>query len=103
MAFCHTKLVNLPQILSTIAISVLTVLATIIGIQVIILLKDLKNSLDRFNSVLNSAESSIRKLTIPITGVVGLVEGIKHSTQVLDIITGYLERHRKPEPPVDLD
>ena len=94
---------NLSQILSTVAVSVLTVLATVIGIQIIILLKDLKNSLDRFNRVLDSAESSIKKLTIPITGVVGLVEGIKHSTQVLDIITGYLDRHRKPEPPVDLN
>lgn len=95
-------IVNLPQTISVIAVSSLTIIAVIVGIQLIFLLKELRTSLGRFNNVLTSAETTIGKFAQPLTGIVGLVEGIRQSTQIIEIISSFLNRNQKPEPPAGL-
>jgi len=92
---------DLPQMISTVAVLVLTVVATIIGVQLILLLKELKTSLTRFNRVLDSAEIVIEKITQPITGIVGLAEGIRQSTKVIEIISNFLQKQRQKDKPVN--
>ena len=87
--------------ISTVAVLVLTVVATIIGVQLILLLKELKTSLTRFNRVLDSAEIVIEKITQPITGIVGLAEGIRQSTKVIEIISNFLQKQRQKDKPVN--
>lgn len=94
---------DLPQIVSVVAVSTLTIVALIIGIQIILLLKELNKSLSRFNQVLDSAETTIRKFSQPITSVAGLVEGIKQSTKIIEIVSNFLNRHRhSSKPPINL-
>ncbi len=99
----HTKLMDLPQTVSLIAVSVLSTLAIVIGIQVILLLKELKMSLSRLNSVLDTAENTLNKIAHPVAGVAGIVEGLKQSTKIIDTIAGFVNKHRTPEPPIQLD
>jgi len=95
--------VDLPQTISLIAVSVLSTLAVIIGIQIILLLKELKTSLTHLNSVLDTAENTLNKIAHPVAGVAGIVEGLKQSTKIIDTIAGFVNKHRSPEPPVQLD
>lgn len=90
---------NLPQTISVIAVSTLTIIAAVIGIQIILLLKEIKRSLSRFDNVLSTTEVVIGKFAQPLTGIVGLVEGIRQSTQVIEMISSFLNRNHKPEPP----
>ena len=92
-----------PQIISLISIIILTTLATIIGIQLIFLLKELKTSLGYFNRVLTSAETTIHKIAVPVTSVIGLVEGFKQSSKIIETITSYLDKRRSQVPPIKFD
>jgi len=84
----------LPQIVSVVAVSILTVVATVIGVQIILLLKEIKISLSRFNRVLDSADAMVEKITQPISSIIGLSEGIRQSTKVIEVIMGFLNRNK---------
>ena len=83
---------ELSQIVSIIAVSTLTIVAAIVGVQLILILKELKISLVRFNQVMDSAEIVIKKFSQPLTGMIGLVEGIRQSTKIVEIISSFLNR-----------
>lgn len=83
---------ELPQIVSIVAISTLTIIAAIVGVQLILILKELKISLVRFNQVMDSAEIVIKKFSQPLTGMIGLVEGIRQSTKIVEIVSSFLNR-----------
>jgi hypothetical protein len=83
---------ELPQIISIIAVSTLTIISAIVGVQLILILKELKTSLIRFNQVMDSAEIVIKKFSQPLTGMIGLVEGIRQSSKIIEIITSILNR-----------
>lgn len=94
---------ELTQIISILSISALTIVAVVIGIQLIILLKEAKNTLAHYNRVLDSVETTVDKISQPINGFATLVEGVRQSGKVVDLITGFLDRRRTPPPPVHFD
>ncbi|MBU1200289.1 hypothetical protein KJ953_02000 [Patescibacteria group bacterium] len=93
---------SLPQTISIISTSLLTVTAVIIGIQLILILKELRHSLLKFNKVLDTAESSLQRLSQPATAIAGILEGFKQSSTLVQTITGFLNRNRSKTPPVDI-
>ncbi len=88
---------TIPEIISTSAITILTLVAVVIGIQVVIILKQMQKSLARFDEVLNSAEATIQKFAAPVTGIAGLVEGVRQSSKIIEIITSVLNRNHDRE------
>ncbi|MBI3954660.1 hypothetical protein HY333_01310 [Candidatus Collierbacteria bacterium] len=93
---------TLTQTLSLISISLLTLIATIIGIQIIFILKEVRLSLSKINSFLNTTEVALNKLTHPLAGLAGLVESIKQSTKIIQSLGQLVSRNRPPEPPLIL-
>jgi hypothetical protein len=93
---------SLPQTISIISTSVLTVTAIIIGIQLILILKELRHSLLKFNKVLDTAESCFQRLSQPATAIAGIMEGFKQSSTIVQTITSFLNRNRSKAPPVDI-
>jgi hypothetical protein len=93
---------SLPQTVSIVSTSVLTVTAVIIGVQLILILKELRHSLLKFNKVLDTAESSLQRLSQPATAIAGILEGFKQSGTLIQTITGFLNRNRPQTPPVDI-
>jgi len=91
------------QIVSTTAIAVLTVIAAVIGVQIILILKEVKNSLHKVNSLVNTAEDTMSKFSQPLVGLAGVFEGIKQSTKVIELVTDFMSRNKKPKAPVDID
>lgn len=92
---------SLPQTISIISTSVLTVTAVIIGVQLILILKELKYSLKKLNQVLDTAEGCFQRLSQPATAIAGILEGFKQSSSLVQTITGFLNRNRPNTPPVD--
>jgi len=92
---------TLPQIISLISTSLLTVIAATIGIQLIFILKEVKYTLTKLNNTLDTAESTLQKLSQPITGFFAIIEGIKQSSKIVESISQFLGK-RKPEPPVEV-
>ena len=93
---------TLPQTISIIATSLLTVTAVIIGVQLILILKELRHSMLKFNKVLDTAESCLQRLSQPATAIAGILEGFKQSSTLVQTITSFLNRNRPPTPPVDV-
>ena len=91
---------TLPQIVSLVAISVLTAVATVIGIQIILLLKEIKHTLSKLNGAIDTTETAMKSFAVPISNVLGVVEGLKQSTKLIEIFSNFLNRHSDPKPPI---
>lgn len=92
----------LPQIVSLFSISILTVVATVIGIQIIFLLKEIAHSLGKFNSALDTTEAAMRRFAEPFSNVLAVVEGLKHSTKIIEIFSSFVNKHGRPKPPITM-
>jgi len=65
------------QILLVIVISVLTVMIVVIGIQVVLILKEIKKSLEKVNQMIDHAATVTKSVSQTGSGASGVVEGIK--------------------------
>ncbi|MBI2326109.1 hypothetical protein HYU91_01850 [Candidatus Collierbacteria bacterium] len=92
----------LPQIVSLFSISILTVVATVIGIQIIFLLKEVAHSLGKFNSALDTTEVAMRRFAEPFSNALAVVEGLKHSTKIIEIFSAFVNKHGGPKPPITM-
>lgn len=92
----------LPQIVSLFSISILTVVATVIGIQVIFLLKEVAHTLGKFNSALDTTEAAMKRFAEPFSNMLAVVEGLKHSTKIIDIFSSFVNKHGQPKPPITM-
>ena len=93
---------ELPQIVSLFSISILTVVATVIGIQIIFLLKEVAHTLGKFNSALDTTEAAMRRFAEPFSNMLAVVEGLKHSTKIIEIFSSFVGRHSQPKPPITM-
>jgi len=93
---------TLPQIVSLISVSVLTVVAVIVGIELIKVLKEMRSSLVRVNRTLDTADETLQKLSQPAVGLFAIIEGFRQSGKIVETISHLLGRD-KPTPPVNLD
>ena len=93
---------TLPQIVSLVSISVLTAVATIIGIQIIFLLKEVKHTLSKLNSAVYTTEAAMKRFAEPVSNVLAVVEGLKQSTKVMEFVSGFIRKHSEPKPPITM-
>jgi len=92
---------TLPQIVSLVSMSVLTVVAVIVGIELIIVLKELKSSLTRVNHTLDTAEDTLQKLSQPAVGLFAIIEGFRQSGKIVEMVQHLLGKDQ-PTTPVNL-
>lgn len=81
-------MVTLTQTLLIIVITVLTVIITAIGVQLFLLLKEVRSSLARANSILDQTDSLINKLSHPASSINNLLTGLKEGVNLIDTIAG---------------
>ena len=93
---------TLAQIVSLISTALLTVLATIIGIQLISILKEVKYTLTKLNNTLDTVETTLQKLSQPAAGLIAIIKGIKQSGKIVESVSQLLGK-RRPTPPVDVE
>jgi hypothetical protein len=74
------------QLLLTIVLSISCILLTIIGIQLIFILRDLKRTLDRTNRIIDGFESLGVGLDHGLTEVVGFMNGFKTIMKALEVV-----------------
>ncbi len=85
---------TLPQIVSLISTFLLTAVAIIVGIQLIQVLKELKNTLHKFNRTLDVAEETLEKMSQPAAAFFAIIEGFKQSGKIIETITHLLGRDK---------
>jgi hypothetical protein len=87
-------MINLTQVILVVVITTLTILLTFIGIQVVYILKDLRETLQKVNKIVGQAESLTTAIAKPITGISSLIEGIQSSLKIAELL-GYVKKNAK--------
>lgn len=72
------------QILLIVVITVLTIVLTIIGIQFFLILKELRKSVQKMNQILDDSTVVSGIVARSITGVAGMLSGVKAGLSVLN-------------------
>ncbi len=85
-------MIDAGQILIITAISIMTILLTIIGIQLIIILRDFRAVMKRVNTATEMLEKVGVTVATGTTELMGFVSGIKNVFSVVDIVS---EKHTK--------
>lgn len=75
----------LNQILLFIVVSVLTVVLTIAGIEVIHILREFKETVKKTNRILDDTQMITSSVAKPISGVSGFLMGIKSGADVINL------------------
>lgn len=68
---------DITQILLVVVISVLTVLLSFIGVQVVYILQEVRKSFVKVNKMLDDAGEVTGGVSRTVTGAAGLLEGLK--------------------------
>jgi len=89
---------SLSQIITIISTSLITIIVVIVGIQIILLLKEFRQSFSRLNQLMDTAESAFQRLSQPATAIVGLLEGLKQSNNLFKLVANFLDRNSKNPP-----
>ena len=105
---------TLPQIVSLFSIAVLTTVAAVIGIQIVFLLKEVAHTLQmdpkdvhlqylkKLNGALDATETAMKRFAEPVANMLAVVEGLKHSTKIIEIFSSYINKHGEPKPPITM-
>jgi hypothetical protein len=73
------------QVLLVIVVTVLTVLLSVIGIQVAFILAELKKTIEKINKMLDDGGMVTGGIAKGVTGMGGLLEGIKTGLNVVNL------------------
>lgn len=79
----------LPIIL-IIALVILTIVLSVVGVQIVITLVDVRKTLTRVNGVLDDWETKLDSLTNPLKNLGGMVSGLQTGFKMFESFVGWL-------------
>lgn len=77
-----------------IVISVLSTILAIVGIQVILILKNINHTLSKANQTIDLAEAFLQNLTNPLQDLRSLGDGVKTGMHVASHIVTWVKEHK---------
>ncbi len=89
------------QIVSLVSTALLTVIASIVGVQLIVLLKDLRVTVSKLNDTLDTADTTLQKISQPAVGLFAIIEGLKQSGKIVEVVSQLIGKKRSH--PVEVD
>ncbi len=75
----------LNQILLFLVVSILTTLLTLAGIQVIYILREVRETMKKTNKMMDDFQLISSSIAKPIAGVSGFITGIKSGTDIVNL------------------
>ena len=75
----------LNQILLSLVVTILTILLAISGVHVIHILQELRESVKKVNKILDDGQTISSSIAKPISGISGLITGIKGGMDVVNL------------------
>ena len=83
----------LPTVLAVVAI-ILTIILSVVGIQIILVLTEVKKTLNKVNTTLDDAEAKINALMAPLQNLGGLAAGLQTGMKVFESFTSWLTQRK---------
>ena len=72
---------------------VLTIVLTVVGIQMLLVLLELRKTLRKVNETLDTADKKLASITAPLHNLVGIVANVGTGMKVFEAFLGWLQRH----------
>lgn len=83
-------------IILTVVAAILALVLVIVGVQVILVLQEVKRSLQRFNQMTSVIETTVTKTFAPLQQVGGMVSGLKTGFRLLETFSTFIaEKHHE--------
>ncbi|MFH2118728.1 MAG: hypothetical protein ABII10_03265 [Candidatus Paceibacterota bacterium] len=79
----------LPTVLTVVAV-ILTIILSIVGVQIILVLNEAKRTLHKVNSTLDEAEAKINAIISPLQNLGGLAGGLQAGVKAFEVFTSWL-------------
>jgi len=79
-------------IVFAVVLVILTVVLTVVGIQIIMVLYEVRKTLNKFNTTLDAAEERIAAITQPLQQLGGVASGLRTGMKVFETFVGWLQR-----------
>lgn len=84
----------LPYIIAG-SLSILTIALAVVGIQLFLVLKSFRQTVDQVNHIASEAEVKIASITQPLQGLVGIAAGVKTGVRVFEGFVNYLNKRKE--------
>lgn len=76
------------QVLIVAVITVLTIILSLVGIQIVYVLRDIRKTLNKVNSILDDSKNLTGKLSRSSESLSGMITGLKTALSIIGIIKG---------------
>lgn len=90
-------MIDAVQIILLLVIVTLAVLLLILGVQVFFILREIRKTVMKANTVLDDTGAIARSVTGPLSSVAALVEGVSTGAVITKVVNMLLNRFMKPE------
>jgi hypothetical protein len=81
----------------TVVAAILSVVLIVVGVQTILVLQEVKRSLQRFNTMTDIVEKTVTKALSPLQNVGGMMTGFKTGFKLLETFSTFLKRSSQEE------
>lgn len=78
-----------------VALVILTIVLSVVGVQMVLVLLELKKTLQRVNQALETADSKIASIVAPLQKISGVATGIGTGMRVFEAFVGWLQRDKE--------
>ena len=82
-------MIDATQTLLVAVVTTLTILLTIIGIQVLQILKELKKTLEKVNGILDESDKIVTSISEPMVEASEFIRGLKKGANVLNLLSRF--------------
>jgi len=84
-------------VLMIVVVSMLTVLLVIVGVQVILILKEVRRVLSRVNSTIDTVDKVVGNISSPFAQMGGMIEGLKGGFKVVEAFVSWLKNKEEDD------
>lgn len=86
----------LPSVLAIVAV-ILTIVLSVVGVQIIMVLMEIKRILKKANDTIDQAEAKFHAVIAPLENLGGIASGLKQGVKVFESFTGWLHKDADEE------
>lgn len=86
-----------------VALVVLTIVLAVVGVQMVLVLSELKRTIKKINSALAAADEKISAVIAPLQKISSVASGLGAGMKVFEAFVGWLQRDKDKTPAAKKD
>jgi hypothetical protein len=91
----HEAIMEALPIIFSVVVIVLTIILAVVGIQLVLVLLEVRKSLKKFNLFLDTAEQQVQSVVKPLQNLGGMASGLNSGFKVFEAFVGWLNRSKE--------